>query len=243
MTATLVGPVAAEEARGKHPIDRADEARRLAALVVSATGQEQDRLLDDLARLAQVCPPVLDGQGRTEKVATYPEIASIFLQAVQAEQLVESSLLGQRYQLRGPKNEPARREIAQRTFAAIPEALRGYRGDAGIKSYVLGIVANQYRNWVRETAKSRSLADLPEDDQMAGATLRSSLLINKMEIGRAMVDLAPKHRQMIELAFFEGLSASDIQTKLGLTSGQYRNRRRQALKEMSELLEERGYVG
>jgi RNA polymerase sigma-70 factor (ECF subfamily) len=231
-----------DEATGLHPIDRTDEARRLANAVLSTDRPERDRLLDQLACLAQVAPPLVDEHGRTEKVATYPEIASIFLQVVQAEQLVESSLLGHRYQLRGPENEPARREIAQRTFAAIPDALRAYRGDASIKSYVLGIVANQYRNWVRETARSRSLADLPEDDQLAGATLRSSLLLNKMEIGRAMVDLAPKHRQMIELAFFEGLSASDIQAKLGLTSGQYRNRRRQALKEMAELLEERGHV-
>lgn len=240
---TLMGPRLMDEAVERDPIDRMVEARHLARLIPAATRPEKGQLLDDLARLAQQAPAGMSADGRVEKVTVFPEIVAVFLEAVRREELVEASLLGDRYQLRGPENESARREIAQRTFAAIPEALGRFRGEAGVKSYVLGIVSNQYQNWVRETAKSRTLADLPDDDRLAGASLRSSLLLNKMEIGRAMADLAPKHREMIELAFFEGLSAANIQTKLGLTSGQYRNRRRQALKEMAELLEERGHGG
>ncbi len=241
MVAVLADQMCSRQMADLHPIDRVIEARRLAVLLPAAPKDQKGRLLDSMAELAQEDRPVLDGNGKTEKVAVFPEIVQIFMEALQAEQLVESSLLGSRFRLRGPQNETARREIAQRTYAAIPEALRSFRRDGGIKSYLHGIVGNQYNSWVRETAKDNSVDDLPDDDMLAGAALRSSLLLSKLEIGQAMSDLAPKHREIINLTFFEGLSAAEIRSKLDLTEGQYRNRRRQALKEIGELLEERGH--
>ncbi len=241
MVAVLADKAGREDSSALHPIDRVIEARRLAGLVPNAAKEQKARLLDVLAILAQERRPVLDSRGKTAKVAVFPEIVQIFMETLEAEQLIESSLLGPRFQLRGPQNEAARREIAQRTYASIPDALRSFRGESGIKSYIFGIVGNQYQSWVRETAKNTSVVDLPEDDVLAGAALRSSLLLSKLEIGQAMADLAPKHREIVDLTFFKGLSAAEIRSKLDLTDGQYRNRRRQALKEIGELLEERGH--
>lgn len=224
-----------------HPIDRVLVARELAASIPNAATAEKSSLLDRLAELAQDGQPVLNSEGKTEKVVLFPGIVGIFLEALEHEGLIEASLLAPRYRLCGPANELARREIVQQTFTALPEALRSFRRDASVKSYILGITNNQYQSWVRETAKNKSIADLPEDDELAGATLRSSLLLNKLEIGEVISDLAPKHREIIVLAFFEGLSAADIRSRLNLSDGQYRNRRRQALKETAELLEERGH--
>lgn len=241
MAAVLVKAMAIEHASDLHPIDRILAAHELAASVPNASKGEKAQLFDQLAELSQDGRPAMTSDGRTAKVEVFPEIVGIFLESLEKEGLVEASLLAPRYRLCGPENETARREITQRTFAALPEALRTFRRDAGVKSYVLGIVNNQYQNWVRETAKDKTIADLPEDDMLAGAALRSSLLLNKLEVGEVISDLAPKHRQMIVLAFFEGLSAAEIKTQLELSDGQYRNRRRQALKEMAELLEERGH--
>jgi RNA polymerase sigma-70 factor (ECF subfamily) len=206
-----------------------------------ATQADRAQAFDALAELAQAAKPALTSEGKTAKVEVFPEIVAIFLEALKREGLIEDSLLAARYRLCGPENQLAREEITQRTFAAIPDALRTFRRDSSIKSYVLGIVGNQYQNWVRETAKDKNIADLPDDDRLAGAAIRSSLLLNRMEIGEVLNDLAPKHRQMILLAFFDGLSAAEIKANLGLSDGQYRNRRRQALKETAELLEERGH--
>ncbi len=241
MAAVLVEAMSIDESE-LHPIDRVLVARELAASIPDAASAEKSSLLDRLAVLAQDGRPVLNSEGKTEKVAVFPEIVGIFLEALESEGLIEASLLAPRYRLCGPANELARREIVQQTFAAIPAALQSFRGDASVKSYILGITGNQYQNWVRETAKNKSIADLPEDDRLAGAALRSSLLLNKLEISEVMSDLAPKHREIIVLAFFEGLSAADMKSRLGLSDGQYRNRRRQALKETAELLEERGYA-
>lgn len=241
MVAVLANRTHSGKLSDLHPIDRVIEARRLAELIPAATKEQKAPIFDSLAELTQEAQPALNSDGKTVKVETFPEIVQIFIEALQAEQLIERALLGPRYQLRGPENAAAREDITQRTYAAVPEALRGFRRDSGVKSYVLGIAANQYHGWVRETAKSNALDDLPDDDVLAGAVLRSSLLLNKLEIGEAMADLAPKHRQIINLTFFEGLSATEIRFRLDLTDGQYRNRRRQALKEMGELLEERGH--
>ncbi len=241
MVAVLANRTHSETTSSLHPIDRVIEARRLAELISIAPKQEQTRLFDSLAELAQDRRPVLNREGKTDKAEIFPEIVQIFIEALEAEQLIEHYLHSERCRLRGPQNTVAREEIAQRTYAAIPDALKGFRRDGGIKSYVLGIVANQYQSWVRETAKNNAMSDLPDDDVLAGAVLRSSLLLNKLEVGEVMADLAAKHREIINLTFFEGLSAAEIRAKLDLTEGQYRNRRRQALKEMGELLEERGY--
>ena len=229
MVAVLANKVRAEKLATLHPIDRVIEAKRLADLIPAAPKEQRARLFNSLVALAQEHQPVLNREGKTDKVETFPEIVQTFMEALQAEQLVESSLLGARYGLRGPQNEAIRQEIAQRTYAAIPESLKSFRREAGVMSYVLGIAANQYHGWVQETAKDATIDDLPENDVLAGAVLRSSMLLNKMEIGDVMADLAPKHREIINLTFFEGLSAGEIRTKLNLTEGQYRNRRRQAL--------------
>jgi len=241
MAAGLVKAMAIDKLSDLHPIDRILAANELATSILEASKAEKTRLFDGLAELAQDARPSMTSDGKTSKVEVFPEIVGIFLEALEKEGLVEASLLAPRYRLCGGENETARREITQRTFAAVPEALRTFRRDASVKSYVLGIVNNQYQNWVRETAKDKTIADLPEDDMLAGAALRSSLLLNKLEVGEVISDLAPKHRQMIVLAFFEGLSAAEIKSTLDLSDGQYRNRRRQALKEMAELLEERGH--
>lgn len=242
MAAILLNAMSIEGA-DLHPIDRVIAAREVASLIPTAAKTEKWHLFDRLAELVQERRPGLTSDGKTERVAVFPEIVGIFLEALETERLIEASLLAPRYRLCGPENELARSEITQHTFAAIPDALRVFRGDAGVKSFLLGIVGNQYKNWVRQTAATKNLADLPEDDLLAGAAMRSSLLLNKLEIGEVMGDLAPRHREMIDLAFFQGLSAAEIREKLGLGDGPYRNRRRQALKEMAELLEERGYGG
>ena len=241
MEAVLANRMKADVTSDLPLIDRVVEAKRLVAQIASAPREQHASLFDSLAELTQKRRPVLNQEGKTDKVETFPPIIQIFMEALQTEQLVEHNLLGERYRLRGPQNDGARQEIAQRTYAAIPEALKGFRREGGITSYVFGITSNQYRVWIRETAKTNAIDDLPEDDVLAGAVLRSSLLLYKLEIGEAMADLAPKHREIINLTFFEGLSAAQIRAKLTLTEGQYRNRRRQALKEMGELLEERGH--
>lgn len=241
MAAVLVETVSVNEASDLHPIDRVVVAKDLAATMPLTPQAERAQLFDALAELTQERRPTLTSEGKTTKVEVFPEIVAIFSEALRQEGLIEDSLLAARYRLCGPENAAAREEITQRTFAALPDALRTFRRDSSIKSYVLGIVGNQYQNWVRETAKNKSVADLPEDDLLAGAAIRSSLLLNKMEISDVLSDLAPKHRQMILLAFFDGLSAAEIKAQLGLSDGQYRNRRRQALKETAELLEERGH--
>src|SRR5688500_15916703 len=55
------------------------------------------------------------------------------------------------------RDEASAEDLVQETFLALPTALRSYRGDSPLRSFVIGVAANHARHHVRAATRRRSL--------------------------------------------------------------------------------------
>jgi RNA polymerase sigma-70 factor (ECF subfamily) len=50
----------------------------------------------------------------------------------------------------------AAEDLVQETFIALPDAIRGFRGEASLRTFVIGVAANHARHHVRAAARRRA---------------------------------------------------------------------------------------
>jgi len=61
----------------------------------------------------------------------------------------------------------AAEDLVQETFLALPDAVRGFRGDATLRTFVMGVAANHARHHVRAATRRRSAHERSEVDPPA----------------------------------------------------------------------------
>jgi RNA polymerase sigma-70 factor (ECF subfamily) len=129
-------------------------------------------------------------------------------------------------------------DVSQEAFARVWRAARGYRRDRGPVAAWLFTIA---RNAATDAARSRrtlTLADPP--DQPDASPTPDEQTMAEWEAFRvhAAVDALPaREREVIELAYFSGLSQSEIATRLAMPLGTVKTRTRTALARLGSVLE------
>ncbi|MEK7316240.1 MAG: sigma-70 family RNA polymerase sigma factor [Candidatus Eisenbacteria bacterium] len=83
-------------------------------------------------------------------------------------------------------------------------------------------------------AKAEANAPLPEPREDPG--LKSERGADRSALGRAMAALDPRHREVLEVAYFEGLSQSEIAERLAAPLGTVKHWARQGLLRLRELM-------
>lgn len=128
-------------------------------------------------------------------------------------------------------------EAVQETFAAVWRSARSYRADRGPGAPWLYAVA---RNAIVDRFRSRGepVAEVPETpspearpDEAAEAEWVA------WRVHRALEDLPHNERQVLELAYWSGLSQSEVATFLNIPLGTVKTRTRSALARLARLLD------
>lgn len=90
----------------------------------------------------------------------------------------------------------------------------------------------------RHSARDRAEADVQSEPLPLPANPEETTAHGKLrdELGRALAELDPKQRQVLEIAYFEGLSQSQIATRLGAPLGSVKFWARQGLLRLRELV-------
>ena len=117
-------------------------------------------------------------------------------------------------------------DLAQDTFVVALEKLSTLREAASVRSWLLGIAYNIYRNDLRRAATRRqsavlatAIADEPrQTDDLAAAHEEHDLL------QRALAKLAPGQREALYLREILGCSYGDTATILGISENAAKNR-------------------
>jgi RNA polymerase sigma-70 factor, ECF subfamily len=128
-------------------------------------------------------------------------------------------------------------DAVQETFASIWRAARSYKPERGPGAPWLYAVA---RNAItdRGRARTETPAEIPEEaSQEAGPPEQAEAGWTAWRIHRALEELSQNERSVIELAYWSGLSQSEIAEFLGIPLGTVKTRTRAALGRLATVLE------
>ena len=148
--------------------------------------------------------------------------------------------------------EPAlAEEVVQEVFTKFWTKPANYSAEKGkFASWLLSLVHHRCIDELRRKSRTTISIEHPE----AGSILdrepskemdlgdQAILKEEQLVVRNALREIAPNQRQVIELAYFKGLSQSEIATKLNQPLGTVKTRTRQGLKHLRELLATRGLL-
>ncbi len=127
-------------------------------------------------------------------------------------------------------------DATQEVFGAIWRSASTYRPERGSGAHWLYAVA---RNAIVDQARRRSesVAAVPETaaDEPGPADRAESEWL-RLRVHRALEELPERQRRVVELAYWSGLSQSEIATKLGIPLGTVKTRTRSALACLADVL-------
>jgi len=129
-------------------------------------------------------------------------------------------------------------DAVQETFAAVWRSARTYRPDRGAGAPWLYAVA---RNAIVDRSRNRS-SDLPGEVPDAptgelGPDERAEASYVSWRVHRALEELPPNERDVIELAYYGGLSQSEVADFLNIPLGTVKTRTRSGLGRLADVLE------
>ena len=132
-------------------------------------------------------------------------------------------------------------DVAQEAFTAVWRAARGYRRDRGTAAAWLFTIA---RNAAVDAARARVplvVGDAPDQPDPAPLPEAAAVAAQEaFEVHVAVDSLPDKERDVIELAYYSGLSQTEIAERLELPLGTVKTRTRSGLARLSVTLRQRG---
>jgi RNA polymerase sigma-70 factor, ECF subfamily len=129
-------------------------------------------------------------------------------------------------------------DAVQETFASVWRAAKSYRPERGPGAPWLYAVA---RNAIADRGRARNEppAEAPDEPSAEpGPGERAEQAWVSFRVHRALESLVQNERELIELAYWGGLSQSEIADKLEIPLGTVKTRTRAALARLADVLEE-----
>src|SRR4051794_10598593 len=139
--------------------------------------------------------------------------------------------------LRRLRDRQRAEDAVQETFAAVWRSAASYRPERGPAAPWLYAVA---RNAIvdRFRAKAEPAGEVPEIvSAEPGPADRAEASFVSWRVHRALEELPPREREVIELAYWSGLSQSEIAEYLHIPLGTVKTRTRSALTRLADVLE------
>jgi RNA polymerase sigma-70 factor (ECF subfamily) len=128
-------------------------------------------------------------------------------------------------------------DAVQETFASVWRAARSYRPERGPGGPWLYAVA---RNAITDRSRARNEPAVEAPDQESrepGPPDRAEASWVAWRVHRALEELSQNERSVIELAYWGGLSQSEVADYLGIPLGTVKTRTRAALARLADVLE------
>ena len=146
------------------------------------------------------------------------------------------------------KNHADAEDVMQETFLKVYRSIRTFRKDAAFETWVYRIAVNEALNFVkrRERRQERTIETTAEAEFEADLRYRAArasdphAYAEKVELRRyvteAVNSLSLKHRTVVILHEFEGLTHTEIASILNCSEGTVRSRLHYARKKLRTLL-------
>ena len=133
-------------------------------------------------------------------------------------------------------------DLVQETFLRVWNRCQGFDGDRGaLGGWLLAVARNRAIDYLRSAAgKERNSLELEETEHPSLYLDLEKEVLNSdkaRHLRQAMEKLNPNQRNAIELAYFEGLSQTEMAERLGQPLGTVKTWVRMALKNLREALD------
>jgi RNA polymerase sigma-70 factor, ECF subfamily len=92
-------------------------------------------------------------------------------------------------------------------------------------------------DWRSASTRAEVITDVPPEPATADETERA---VQGWLVADALAELSPRHREVLALCFYQGMSVADAAQRLGVPEGTIKSRTHYALRALRLALEERG---
>jgi len=139
--------------------------------------------------------------------------------------------------------DAAAEDLLHQVFVSLPQAVKGYRGEASLRTFLISVAVNHARHHVRSAARRRFAMERYEREpqQVEGDP---ELMARRRELSRALarcLDALPlEQRVAFVLCEVEERTSSEVAKIVGAPEGTVRTRLFHAKKKLRELLEKEG---
>jgi RNA polymerase sigma-70 factor, ECF subfamily len=135
-------------------------------------------------------------------------------------------------------------DVVQEAFASVWRAATGYRRERGSGAGWLYAIARNAASDALRQRRPVSFGDPPDQpDPSPGPDEQATADFEAFQVHAAVDALPPRERDVIELAYFDGLTQSEVADRLGIPLGTVKTRTRSALARLSERLQVERVVG
>ena len=137
----------------------------------------------------------------------------------------------------------AAEDVVHETFVALPKAIRRFRGEGSLRSFLIGVAANHSRRHVRSAMRRRRATErLAAHEELQDRTVDAThQLITKQMADRlwaALDELPLDQRVVFVLCEAEQRTSVEVSGIVGAPEGTVRTRLFHAKRKLRELLEE-----
>lgn len=112
-------------------------------------------------------------------------------------------------------------DATQETFLTMQKTIKRFRGEASLRTWLLGIAHNVCRNQMRAKAKEplalEHWLDTPGPDLAA-------TVVDQMSLSAGLLRLSPEHREVVVMHEIEELTYAEIAAILGIPEGTVKSR-------------------
>ncbi len=141
--------------------------------------------------------------------------------------------------LRRLRDRAQAEDVTQEAFTAVwrsAESYRPERGSAG--GWLYTVARNAIVDRMRRNGRADLTSELPEvTSPEGGPDEQAEEAYRAWRVHRAVEELNPNEREVIELAYWSGLSQTEVANFLGQPLGTVKTRTRSALARLAEVLE------
>lgn len=133
-------------------------------------------------------------------------------------------------------------ELVQRTFTGAVEGLDRFRGEASARTWLFSIARNILRQWYERRARERAREGEPEQVSVADLGVGPNTLLALRHEQRLLVTALQRlpldAQVLLELTYWEKLTARELGEVFGAPEGTIRSRLRKAREELRANLDE-----
>jgi RNA polymerase sigma-70 factor (ECF subfamily) len=133
-------------------------------------------------------------------------------------------------------DEASAEDVVQETFVALPAAIRSFRGDSALRTFVLGMVVNQARHHVRAAARRRATLERITTEPLPSPRASPESDAESAELARALVrahdKLSIDHRAAFVLCEVEERTSAEAAIILRVPEATVRTRLLHARKKL-----------